>query len=135
MEVFTFLAMGGVRERITIIPLMSMASTTSALATPEEALHATLIRFRAQEAQCFRAEERERLLAVIEASFGDFHTFNVSVRGLFRTNVHRSYAMLPLDEDTPRFGAVAPPGLTPEPFAPPLAGVEMGTVTPSGVAL
>ena len=43
--------------------------------------------FDAAKAQCFLARDRDRLLAVIEASFGDFYDFNRVVRKLFAKRV------------------------------------------------
>ena len=41
------------------------------------------------QAKCFLAKDRQRLLAVIEAGFGDFREFNKIVRNIFasRTTV------------------------------------------------
>ena len=39
--------------------------------------------FDAGKARCFLASEREHLLAVIEAGFGDFHDFNRVAHNLF----------------------------------------------------
>eukprot|EP00964_Phaeocystis_antarctica_P104928 scaffold70016_cov75-Phaeocystis_antarctica.AAC.2 len=38
--------------------------------------------FNAGKAQCFLASDREHLLAVIEAGFGDFHDFNCAARNI-----------------------------------------------------
>ena len=43
--------------------------------------------FDAAKAQCYKVEDREKLLAVIEAAFGDFKEFNRSVRAVFATRV------------------------------------------------
>ena len=43
--------------------------------------------FDAAKARCFLAKDREHLLAVIEASFGDFYDFNRVVRKLFAKRV------------------------------------------------
>ena len=57
--------------------------------------------FYAAKAQCFLASDREHLLAVIEAGFGDFHDFNCVARNIFSKRVldtngrHRS--VWPLD--------------------------------------
>lgn len=98
VEVFTFLAMGGVHERIITIPLAGPDASHLAASTQarEEAFYAQLTSFRAEEAQCFRAEEREWLLAVIETSFGDLRTFNTTVRSLFKSSLHQSYCRVPL---------------------------------------
>ena len=44
--------------------------------------------FDAGKAQCFLAKDREHLLAVIEASFGDFYDFNRVARNLFASRLH-----------------------------------------------
>ena len=43
--------------------------------------------FNAGKAQCFLASDREHLLAVIEAGFGDFDDFNRVARNLFARRV------------------------------------------------
>ena len=43
--------------------------------------------FDAGKARCFLASDRERLLAVIEAGFGDFHDFNRVARNLFASRI------------------------------------------------
>ena len=44
--------------------------------------------FDAGNAQCFLASDREHLLAVIEASFGDYYDFNRIARSLLTSRVH-----------------------------------------------
>ena len=44
--------------------------------------------FDAGKAQCFLASDREGLLAVIEAGFGDFYDFNRVVRNLLTSRLH-----------------------------------------------
>ena len=44
--------------------------------------------FNAGKAQCFLASDREHLLAVIEAGFGDFDDFNRVARNLFASRLH-----------------------------------------------
>ena len=46
--------------------------------------------FDAGKAQCFLAKDREHLLAVIEASFGDFYDFNRIARSLFASRLHNA---------------------------------------------
>ena len=67
MEVFTFVQIGGDRQRITLIELgrgMQIA------------------KFDAAKAECFLARDRHKLLAVIEYGFGDLRPFNRIVRKL-----------------------------------------------------
>ena len=51
-----------------------------------------LAKFDAGKAQCFLPQDRERLLAVIEAGFGSFVPFNRIVRGLFAAKLARQGA-------------------------------------------
>ena len=44
--------------------------------------------FDACKARCFLASDREHLLAVIEAGFGDFHDFNRVARNLLASRVY-----------------------------------------------
>ena len=44
--------------------------------------------FDAGKAQCFLTKDRERLLAVIEAGFGDFYDFNRVARSLFASRLY-----------------------------------------------
>ena len=46
--------------------------------------------FDAAKAQCFLAKDREHLLAVIEASFGDFYDFNRLARNLLTSRVRNA---------------------------------------------
>jgi hypothetical protein len=54
--------MGCERERMVIKPLD----------VGDEDLNSSLARFDASKAQCFLAKDRQKLLAVVEASFGTF---------------------------------------------------------------
>jgi hypothetical protein len=45
-----------------------------------ERTHARSIRFQTQNAQCFKVEDRDRLLAIIETAFGTFREFDNRVR-------------------------------------------------------
>jgi len=44
--------------------------------------------FDAGKAQCFLAKDRQRLLAVIEAGFGDFYDFNRVARSFLASRLH-----------------------------------------------
>ena len=44
--------------------------------------------FNAGKARCFLASDREHLLAVIEAGFGDFYDFNRIARSLLASRLH-----------------------------------------------
>ena len=46
--------------------------------------------FDAGKARCFLASDREHLLAVIEAGFGDFYDFNRVARNLLASRLHEN---------------------------------------------
>ena len=46
------------------------------------------VTFDAGKARCFLASDREHLLAVIEAGFGDFYDFNRIARNLLANRLH-----------------------------------------------
>jgi hypothetical protein len=71
LELFTFLRMGGGVERVCILCNES-----------ESQLEQRFETFDARFANCFRPEERERLLGVVEAGFGSVNDFNVCVRSM-----------------------------------------------------
>ena len=73
MEIYTFVQMGGKRENMPVKPLDDNNDTI-----------ANLMRFDAAKAQCFKMADRQKLWAVIEASFGTFGPFNKIVRGLLK---------------------------------------------------
>ena len=72
MELFTFVKMNAGRSDAIIITLLDD--------TPE--LLRSLDRFDAGKSRCFLDIDRQKLLAVIEASFGTFAPFNRLVRGI-----------------------------------------------------
>lgn len=48
------------------------------------ALDSRAATFNAAKAECFKQEDRQKLLAVIEAGFGNFDEFNTGVREIFK---------------------------------------------------
>ena len=69
-QLFTYVRMGGGADRIVLKKIEG------------EAGEAALVAFDASKANCFLRRDREKLLAVVEASFGDLEPFNKSVRDL-----------------------------------------------------
>ena len=65
--------MGGEPERIRVMELGGK----------NEDVRVALNRFDAATAKCYREGDRQRLLAVVEAGFGDLHAFDEMVHGLF----------------------------------------------------
>ena len=73
MEVFTFVQMGGLREHMPVRPLDEDCEHT----------YRMLEEFDAKGARCFLSADREKLISIIEASFGTFQPFNKIVRAIF----------------------------------------------------
>ena len=69
MEIFTFVKMGGQRDQMHITLIADTAEMRRALEC-----------FDAGRARTFLEVDRQKLLAVIEASFGTFTGFNRTVR-------------------------------------------------------
>mmetsp|Transcript_115241 Transcript_115241/g.325651 ORF Transcript_115241/g.325651 Transcript_115241/m.325651 type:complete len:526 (+) Transcript_115241:104-1681(+) len=76
IELFTFLRMGGELERIIVIPIDANGSTE----TVSESIMQEFKTFDAKKAMCFYEKDRQHLLSVIEAGFGNFDVFNEIVR-------------------------------------------------------
>jgi hypothetical protein len=75
MQLFTFLKVSGTAEQMSFYDLGDADGATSA--------KAALASFDTARAQCYLQRDRQHLLAVIEAGFGDLLPFNQSVRTLF----------------------------------------------------
>lgn len=84
IEIFTFLRMGGAPENIH---LKLIADPNLNEAEAFKAVSKDLATFDAAKAQCFLESDKHRLLAVIEAGFGDCRDFNASVQGLFASRI------------------------------------------------
>ena len=79
MELFVFLQMGSDSERVVVLQLeMSEGS---------EEVSGQIERFDALQAMCFKPDERQRLLGIIETAFGDFSVFNAAVRSVLTAKV------------------------------------------------
>ena len=88
LELFTFLAMGGTLDRITVVPVLAQSDVNQQSGCMEammERFREQMAQFDASDAQCFKPEERERLLGVIESGFGSLGGFNALVRNMFAT--------------------------------------------------
>ena len=72
MELFTWLQMGGHSERVSVRTCGEGNQLEEQLTT-----------FDASRARCFKPDERQRLLGIIEEAFGDFGAFNAAVRTVF----------------------------------------------------
>jgi len=89
MELCVFLHMGGARGDVVV---KLVGGNTTKLAQG-------LAHFDAAKAKCFLVRDRQRLLAVIETSFGTFAPFNMMVRGIFSRAVS--------SDEVPRLGPIA----------------------------
>ena len=81
-----FVPVGGAQERVEI---HLIAHTDDDLAEARRQLSEQFAGFDAAKAQCFLPSDREHLLAVIEAGFGDFDDFNRVARNLLVRRISR----------------------------------------------
>ena len=79
MEIFTFTYMGGAVEHITLLPIGEGAQEADALS----AIFNAFAMFDAGAARCFKPEDKEALLGVIESGTGSIDAFNTNVREIF----------------------------------------------------
>jgi len=77
--------MGGAPESILVYRL-----------SLDSKLGKTLGKFDALKAKCYYSRDREKLLAVVEAGFGDVRPFNKQVRHILDANVEATSAALPM---------------------------------------
>ena len=66
VELYTFLKMGGTLDRVSVLPVGLRV----------EALEMAIGDFDAARCACFNEEDKQRLLAVVEAGFGTYRRFN-----------------------------------------------------------
>ena len=81
---------GGALERIDIHPLLASAAERQSFSDRQasrDRLTAQFAAFDAAKARCFLNKDRQRLLAVVEAGFGDFKDFNTRVRAIFAARI------------------------------------------------
>ena len=79
--------MGGAQERVEI---HLIAHPDDDQTEARRRLTEQFATFDAGKAQCFLAKDREHLLAVIEAGFGDFYDFNRVARNLLASRLHNN---------------------------------------------
>ena len=83
---YVCVAVGGAQERVEI---HLIAHPDDDQAEARRQLTEQFAGFDAAKAQCFLPSDREHLLAVIEAGFGDFDDFNRVARTLLATRISR----------------------------------------------
>ena len=87
MELFTFLSMGGTSSRVHLRPVLPLDSDTEETTKALKALTQKFADFQAYKAECFKVEDRQHLLGIIETGFGDFRSFDKLVRKTFSTKI------------------------------------------------
>lgn len=68
LELFTFLVMGAEKERVEVNRISN---------APE--LSEGLVKFRSADAQCYKEEDRQRMLGVVESAYGTLEAFDEAV--------------------------------------------------------
>ena len=84
---FTFVRMGGTEERVEVHLISDSDTDQADYWLTRRLLRQQFATFDAAKAQCFLASDREHLLAVIEAGFGDCTGFNRVARSVFAAAV------------------------------------------------
>ena len=84
MELFVFVRMGGKKNDIIVKLLDEEADKAS---DRKADMRARLVKFDASRSRCFLDRDRQRLLAVIEASFGTTRSFDELVLKVFNAQV------------------------------------------------
>ena len=84
LECFIFLKMGGSIDRIELYPITPDVESRFALQVNSIRVVHTLVDFESGRATCFKPEERNHLLSVIETGFGSLHEFDNVVRAVLR---------------------------------------------------
>ena len=94
MELFTFVQMHGAAapDHVDILPIGGAGATLETVA-------GWFAGFRGERAKCFKQADRQKLLAVVEASMGDFKVFNTIVRDLFSRCTHKAVLLADVDPD------------------------------------
>jgi hypothetical protein len=88
VELFTFLRMGGSPENIVVYRLGGSDKLREALA-----------KFDGLKAKCYFPRDREKLLAVVEAGYGDMQPFNKQVRHILDKNSEGGQVTFQDDDD------------------------------------
>ena len=78
------------KSSIDVIAIAGKDGTAASQGQARQQIAKEFKNFNAAKAQCFKVEDRERLLAVIEAGFGDFKEFNELVRDVFKSRLEKS---------------------------------------------
>lgn len=78
IEVFTFLKMGGSIDRITLIPIdVDEKKDVKTLFDDVDV----------STSRCYKEDDRQRLLGIVQTGFGNFDQFNTIVRDVFHQRV------------------------------------------------
>ena len=99
VELFTFLRMGGSPDNIVVYRLGGSDKIREALA-----------KFDGLKAKCYFPRDREKLLAVVEAGYGDMGPFNKQVRHILDKNSEGDQATFQDDDEASGGSGVQPSG-------------------------
>merc|ERR1712079_1000768 len=82
VELFTFVHMGGNIDRVEVIHVIQPDQSLH----QSEAIRESIVNFDASWCECFSAVDKEKMLEIIMAAFGDMDSFNTVVRMLLCDN-------------------------------------------------
>ena len=96
IELYVYLQVGGKPEAVHIVPLLAGGDTDAKMTALQQVTH-QFRDFDAARAECFKPEERQKLLGVIERGFGSLGSFNHQVSALAKGKIHRSATLRKLE--------------------------------------
>ena len=94
LEVFTFLKAGGGFDALELVPIAADADDGGEGGGGGgrlgfEAVRAAFLKFSVEDARCYKEDERQHLLGVVETGFGSLDTFDELVRSLFAESLEK----------------------------------------------
>jgi hypothetical protein len=93
VELFTFVHMGGDDSDVDLFLLLREGRELQ----DREEIRLQMETFDAAQCECFDVQDKERMLLIIHAAYGDVHRFNSAVRQILTRTVAREFAEIDFD--------------------------------------
>ena len=114
LEVFTWLKAGGGFDALELVPIAADADDGGEGGGGGrlgfEAVRAAFLKFSVEEARCYKEDERQHLLGVVETGFGSLDTFDELVRSLFAESLEKGASFKLEPGQAPELPPSPPPG-------------------------
>ena len=89
--------MGGSFDRLTVLPIAAGAASVGG----HSDLYDRFRSFHSEAAECFKPEDREKLLGVIQSGFGGFSDFDHLVRDVLLNRISKTKAVAADQDHSP----------------------------------